>query len=369
MPQAKQYHRSTTMESVHRDEYRLTGASRAISLLRAPIRPDTDNDIEHLPIKTYPDDKPAYEEGSHVFSRSLSQPSERSNNFSMERVYLERNSLFNRSFSQPRSSSAYYFDTNNAIHHELMGSPWGTYRRTPKKKDRYAIYIPDHDKSETEYPCYDRDVHLRADRRRSQSEELETWNNSEHTGNMYATYPRAPRTYPSICTDMRSSKGDHIYHVTRDPRRDGVVFSNMCKIPTVMNHTNTKNNVPMNQNNYPEDIKEQPTVQHLFSIPLKDVKQLNTVESTPNGDCFHINRNLKKAKNNLPEKDIANGSISNMSKKRSKHVKSTAGDAGQHSVQETPFFYCRWIADYPKTLFCEYIHLNNTSNVGYFHLC
>lgn len=276
------------------------------------------------------------------FGRSFSQPFKRSDNFT-DWEYLERNVMFHRSFSQPQSTSADNFEINKAIHEELMNSPWGTYRRTPKRRDRYAMYISDSGNFDHEYPENDE---ARFVQQGINGYGRTNANKYEYTENAYATHRRAPRSYPRL--DVDSDENRNGPQVTRDTRRDGVVFTNLCKIPNCVTHT--ENNSFVNNNNIHDKIAKQPSVQHLFSIKLTDVKQLNAPETDATGILSDNSGKLNKIENNLTERT----SVKEIFKTKKSDRRNMVASEGQNTPKKTPFFYCRWVAEYPKTLFCEY---------------
>lgn len=385
------------MEPTYTDDYMYARrSSRGISLLREPIRQDVRSNVTDQPIyleqrnlftndtrnsenprkqshmysfetgfenvtsrqentsKSYQDSysKPCNEIGrksrnhnlisENTFGRSFSQPFKRSDNFT-DREYLERNVIFNRSFSQPQSRSAEYFEINKAIHEELMNSPWGTYRRTPKSRDRYAMYIPDSGNYDREFPENDKEQFAQQGIKGYGRTNTDKY---VYTENAYATHRRAPRSYPRLDVDSDENRSGP--QATRDTRRDGVVFTNLCKIPNSVNHT--ENNSFVNNNNIHDKIAKQPSVQHLFSIKLTDVKQLNAPEADVTGILSDNSGKLNKIENNLIEKT----SVKEAFKTKKSNRRNMVESEGQNTPKKKPFFYCRLVAKYPKTLFCEY---------------
>jgi hypothetical protein len=284
-----------------------------------------------------------------IFTRSFSQPDDRSDEFINECALLERSLALNRSFSQPQRRE----DINKAIHEELMNNLWGTYRRTPKKRDRYAIYIPDmeHNEEQFESDTYKSNIDLRIKARR----ESDDWDNNYCTDSVYATYRRAPRTFPrlDVAVDRhdKATRDTH-YHggVTRDTRRDGLVLSNLSKIPNDAIHS--INNLLVNRNNAREALEKQDSVQHLFPVPLNDVKLVNKSQNETCGEKINqTGISNKRIKNNLSDEKGINGFL-----KRKCHGSrnSMATDSSKKDGEKKPFFYCRWVTEFPKTLFCKY---------------
>jgi hypothetical protein len=286
----------------------------------------------------------------NIFTRSFSQPDDRSDEFVNERTLLERSLALNRSFSQPQRRE----DINKAIHDELMNNPWGTYRRTPKKHDRYAIYIPDTEYNEEQFQG-DRNksnIDLRIKDRR----EYDDWDKYYCTDSVYATYRRAPRTFPrlDVAVDRhdKATRGtDNHGGVTRDTRRDGLVLSNLSKIPNDAIHS--INNSLVTRNNARGALEKQDSVQHLFPVPLNDVKLVNKSQNETCGENINQTGILnKRIKNNLSDDKGINGFL----KRKCRGTRnSMATDSSKKDDEKKPFFYCRWVTEFPKTLFCKYI--------------
>ena len=368
----------------YRDKYYGEITSRGTSLLRAPVRHDDfktyldyqsgylednvhddnlfrdrtnyenkQNTANHLHSEAeirfrnaeHPNTTGNYIKTHHdnIFNRSFSQPDERSDEFINERAELERSLALNRSFSQPQRRE----DVNRAIHEELMNNPWGTYRRTPKRRDRYAIYIPDTSRNEMQHQSH-------VSTRMPGCRNLEPLDIHEYTENVYATYQRAPRTFPRLdiavdrCDQAARDTQNH-GGATRDTRRDGLVLSNLSKIPNYTIHS--VNNSLMTRNKIHETLDKTDSVQHLFSVQLKDVKQVNKSKNEPVDNSIKNNNGvLKKINNNLSGDNSFDGTLKR--KQRNNRTDMVANEG--HNDGEKPFFYCRWVAEFPKTFFCKF---------------
>lgn len=255
--------------------------------------------------------------------------------------YADRSFSYARSFSHPPERPYHPSDINKAIHDEIMSSPWGSTGRRQKRRNRYAVYFPEGGSFESLGQFYDNECFQNGGLK-----SLFETDPSDYSGNVYATYRRAPRTYPRLDTV-------NIVHndISDDPmpisRRQNADTHYDQFLPKLANDAvnNSERNVNGGHNIYHNPAESQSGVQHLFSIRLDDVKQMNAMENeraeTKGNSCEKIKSRVLNF-------------VSNKCKRRKSGDKRRSSQStGDESKK--PFFYCRWITDYPKTFFCKYI--------------
>lgn len=262
------------------------------------------------------------------FSRAISSGA-------VDDVITDRSYSYSRSFSHPPERPYVPLDVNRAIHDEIMSSPWGSMGRRNRRRNRYAVYFPEDGPFESLGQFYDNECF-------QSKRNLEQYTQSpyEYSGNIYATYRRAPRSYPSldiVHNDIHQSS-------TLVNSRD--ITDTRCNqfLPKLANHevNTTERNVNAGHNAGHTQNEQTASVQHLFSIKLNDVKRVNTMENV-------------KSESKLAECGKIKTRFLNFVSKKCKRRKSCETMKKEESTQTSdkkPFFYCRWVTEYPKTLFC-----------------
>jgi len=252
---------------------------------------------------------------------------------------------YSRSFSHPPERPYLPCDTNKAIHEEIMCNTWGSIGKRHKRRNRYAVYFPADGTFESLGQYYDNECF--PNRSYKSSNDIDQ---PDFSGNVYATYRRAPRSYPrldNVVNIVHNDISDEPPPISRR-QNEGTHYEHF--LPKLANDevNNSARNVNASQSVHHNLVEAQPSVQHLFSIQLNDVKRINAME----------NKDNKEAEPKGISCDKLKSSVVNFVSRKCKRRKS--GDTkrksqSEESKVEKPFFYCRWVAEYPNTLFCKYI--------------
>lgn len=252
----------------------------------------------------------------------------------------DTSSAYKRSFSHPPERPYVPLDVNTAIHDEIKSNPLGTIDRRQRRRNRYAVYFPDDGPFESFGQFYDNQCCNTGNYKYVPSVD-----HSDYTGNIYATYRRAPRTYPRLDT-LNIVRNDISDEPSQFSRRKSTDAGGDQFLPKLANEevNNTESNANTGHSAHHKPVEEQSSVQHLFSIKLNDVKQMNTADdnsakSNTTMTCGDLKTRVCKFVSAKCKKRNSGGSMEKK-KKPSEKVPS-----------KKAFFYCRWVTGYPKTLF------------------
>ncbi|WAR20450.1 DISP1-like protein [Mya arenaria] len=286
------------------------------------------------------------------------------------------NERLNRSLSYPEDLKHHHMsvEVNKAIHAEIMSTPWGTLgRRSDRRRNRYEDYLS----SESEpfrdlEPYYDNEC-FRDESNVPTSRDFEL---QGYGGNVYGTFRRAPRTYPRL--DAINVHNQIHRNDTNESRilSQATPFDRVFpKIPNrEVNNREKYLDVTLCHDKRQSEVNDQTAINHMFSIQLTDVQNVNSTLSSPtssdtmeevNNSCTRIKRTLSTVcqQNNSVDSEKSNvcfcGVTNKLRKlccaKSSSCRRKTNGSKknGTHlsGGSEKPFFYCRWVTDYPKSMF------------------
>ncbi|KAL4237665.1 hypothetical protein ACF0H5_002379 [Mactra antiquata] len=276
------------------------------------------------------------------YNRSFSQPGEDRKEVLNEYTTTDNSLMYRRSSSQPKPRPRNYFDVNQAIHQDIMSNPWATCRRQPRKTDRYALYIPSQDEQDNyserqDFSLPTNPTHSGCD--------YQPFNNDPSV--LYGTYRRAPRTYPRLDVEhvkRRVVKTEYeqpwgTWNIARE-RKPVYDLTEEKKVinPRVVNDIKTCQ----------QSTNRHSSVKHLFPVPLKDVRTLNSGTTCVRSSLSDKNKNIKKIENNLHEPNMVE---KDLKRGRGNAVNKKDGNKTDKTEHKKPFFYCRWITNYPKTFF------------------
>lgn len=274
-----------------------------------------------------------------VYYRSFSHPQDTS-----KEDINDKSCMYDRSSSQPKLHTKHNFDVNHAIHDEIVSSPWGTYRRQPRKRDRYAIYIPEVDRADdTSEHCGISSPSNTTDEHKKQiTTHLES-------SVLYGTYRRAPRTYPRLGFEPEDRRT--VKTVYEQPWGFSNISCESVPLSRVSNDSYQINKREVSDAREGRgSVPNHSDVKHLFSVPLKDVNPLNSCAPYLRSNYVDKNKKLKKIENDLYNHITKRQE----SKEKRQHLEKMTSDNTDNAEHKKPFFYCRWITNYPKTFFCKY---------------
>ena len=276
---------------------------------------------------------------------------------------FRRSDRYYRSYSHPEDSRRTQNDINKSIHDEIISSPWeAASQRRSKRRDRYALYIPAHD-VQTFDPLglyYDNECFEDIPK----APPSHVFQTQDYTRDIYGTYRRAPPTYPRI--DVRNTF-DNKHPSNNDINNAARTTDYETTFPKVFNGelNNRESYLDVTQcRSYQQNMERTavPSINHVFTRKLNNVittqnmtsptpsQTANNTSENPEGTNSQCESFKDKCKRVCSKAMCSNCCLKKLwskVKRNNNSQRRRRASAGN----EKPFFYCRWIAEYPKSMF------------------